>query len=244
MRSFYIGDEAVVDCTCFHLDGGRHKGLRQAVNRIARHGYTIALHDPATIEPALRQRLLEVMTKSRRGHVERGFSMTLGRLFESTDQGLLLAVASDPDGLPVAFCHYVPAPGIDGYSLDVMRRDPGPHPNGLLDFVIVETIRHLRATGCRGLGLNFAAMRSVLACETAKTGAQQAQAWLMQRMSGSMQIESLWRFTAKYDPAWLPRYAVCDGAGKALPAALAMARAESFWELPLLGRFLTPERAD
>jgi lysylphosphatidylglycerol synthetase-like protein (DUF2156 family) len=86
-------------------------------------------------------------------------------------------------------------------------------------------------------------MRSVLACDTTKTGAQQAQAWIMQRMSASMQIESLWRFTAKYDPAWLPRYAVCDGAGKALHSALAMARAESFWELPLLGRFLTPERA-
>ena len=36
------------------------------------------------------------MTKSRRGGVERGFSMTLGRIFDPADQGLLLAVVHGP----------------------------------------------------------------------------------------------------------------------------------------------------
>jgi lysyl-tRNA synthetase class 2 len=59
-------------------------------------------------------------------------------------------------------------------------------------------------------------------------------------MSDSMQIESLWRFNAKYDPDWLPRYAVYDAHENLLPAALAVARAESFWELPLIGRLFVP----
>ncbi|MDQ1393624.1 MAG: lysyl-tRNA synthetase, class, partial [Acidimicrobiaceae bacterium] len=41
MHDLYLGDEAVVDCTRFTLDGGRFKGLRQAVNRVAKYGYTI-----------------------------------------------------------------------------------------------------------------------------------------------------------------------------------------------------------
>ena len=49
--------------------------------------------------------------------------------------------------MPVAFCQYVPAPGIAGYSLDLMRRDDGEHPNGLIDFVVVDTIEHLRDDG-------------------------------------------------------------------------------------------------
>ncbi|MDQ1395288.1 MAG: lysyl-tRNA synthetase, class, partial [Acidimicrobiaceae bacterium] len=163
MFDLYVGDEAVVDVNRFTLDGGRNKGLRQAVNRIAKYGYTISFHDPATADPALKKALQAVMTKSRRGDVERGFSMTLGRIFDPDDHGLLLAVASDPAGMPVAFCQYVPAPGIDGYSLDLMRRDDGEHPNGLLDFVVVETIKELRRRGMRGLGLNFATMRAVLA---------------------------------------------------------------------------------
>ncbi len=64
--------------------------------------------------------------------------MTLGRIFDPTDTGLLLAGgARRRTGAPVAFCQYVPAAGIDGYSLDLMRRDDGDHPNGLLDFVVV-----------------------------------------------------------------------------------------------------------
>ena len=41
-------------------------------------------------------------------------------------------------------------PAIDGYSLDLMRRDPGEHPNGLLDFALCSTIEHLRGRGPAG----------------------------------------------------------------------------------------------
>ena len=134
----------------------------------------------------------------------------------------------------------MPAPGINGFSLDLMRRDAGDHPNGLLDYATVETIRYLKSNGYRGLGLNFATMRAVLAGESGEGMAQRIQAWLLRRMSDSMQIESLWRFNAKFDPDWQPRYALYDSPEHALPAAIAVARAESFWELPLIGRFLVP----
>jgi lysylphosphatidylglycerol synthetase-like protein (DUF2156 family) len=240
MHDLYVGDEGVIDVEHFSLDGKRNKGLRQAVNRIEKHGYRVSFHDPANAPNDLRAQLTTLMTQSRRGDVERGFSMTLGRIFDPTDEGLLLAVCHGLDGAPVAFCQYVPAPGIGGYSLDLMRRDDGEHPNGLLDFVIVETIRHLHANGMQRLGLNFAVMRAVLAGETGAGLVARVERWALRRMSGAMQIESLWRFNAKYDPVWEPRYVVYDAPEHAIPVALAVARAESFWELPLIGRFLTP----
>ncbi len=240
MHERYIGDEGVVDVRTFSLEGGTRKGLRQAVNRIAKYGYTISFHDPARIGDDLQEAVRAIMVKHRRGEVERGFSMTLGRIFDPRDEGLLLAVAHGPDGVPVAFCQFVPAPGIHGYSLDLMRRDEGEHPNGLLDFILVRTIDRLRAAGDEHLGLNFAAMRAVLAGEEGSG----IQRWLLRRMSDSMQIESLWRFNAKFGPEWLPRYVVWDAAENTLPMALAIARAESFWELPLIGRFFQPPGAD
>jgi len=236
MHERYIGDEGVVDVRTFSLEGGTRKGLRQAVNRIAKYGYTISFHDPARMDPALEESVRAIMVKRRKGEVERGFSMTLGRIFDPRDRGLLLAIAHDPDGCPVAFCQFVPAPGIHGYSLDLMRRDDGQHPNGLLDFILVRTIERLRDAGNGHLGLNFAAMRAVLAGEDGGG----VQRWLLRRMSDSMQIESLWRFNAKFGPAWVPRYVVWDAAESTLPTALAIARAESFWELPLIGRFFQP----
>ena len=241
MRDLYIGDEAVVDVSAFTLKDGRGtKTLRKARNRMLRYGYSVAFHDPAALDPELRQQLLDLMTKSRRGAAERGFSMTLGRVFEPTDRGLLLAVATGPDGRPAAFCQYVPAPGIAGWSLDLMRRDDGEHPNGLLDLVVVETILHLQAQGCGGLGVSFATMRGVLAGERSAGAMGDPQRWALQRLSGSMQIESLWRYNAKFLPEWHPRYTVYDAPEQLVPAAMAVARAESFSELPVFGRFLRP----
>ena len=245
MRDLYVGDEAIVDVRRFNLDGGRMKGVRQAVNRMAKYGYRVDFHDPAHLPPDLEHKLRALMSESRRGEVERGFSMTLGRVFSPHDDGLLLAVCIGPSGEPAAFCQYVPAADIDGYSLDLMRRsESDEHMNGLTDFVVVRTIEYLREHDQRGLGLNFAVMRSVLAHETGEGLGHRIERWMLGWLSDSMQIESLWKYNAKFDPDWHPRYAVYDSAENFLTSAIAVAKAESFWELPLIGRFFTPDERE
>ncbi len=239
MRFLYIGDEAVVDPREFSLEGGKMKGLRQAVNRVARYGYTVRFLDPAHLNPADAACMAELMAKSRRGEQERGFSMMLGRLFDPRDTGLLLTLVEGPDGSPVAMCQFVPSPAIGGYSLDLMRRDPGEHPNGLLDFALCSTITHLKEMGMKGLSLNFAAMRSILEGETGDGVTQRVERWALRRLSGVLQIETLWRFNAKYEPHWLPRYIVFDSAEQFVPVAVQIMRAESLTEVPVIGRLLT-----
>jgi lysylphosphatidylglycerol synthetase-like protein (DUF2156 family) len=239
MRFIYIGDEAVVDPRTFSLEGGKMKGLRQAVNRVARYGYTVRFLDPSHLDPQDAARLVELMAKSRRGEQERGFSMMLGRLFDARDTGLLLTLVEGPDGAPVAMCQFVPSPAIGGYSLDLMRRDPAEHPNGLLDFALCSTITHLKEMGMKGLSLNFAAMRSILDGESGDGVTQRVERWAIRRLSGVLQIETLWRFNAKYEPTWLPRYIVFDSAEQFVPVAVQIMRAESLTEVPVIGRLLT-----
>jgi len=239
MRFLYIGDEAVVDPRVFSLEGGKMKGLRQAVNRVARYGYTVRFLDPAHLSPGDAARLVELIGKSRRGEQERGFSMMLGRLFDPRDTGLLLTLVEGPDGAPVAMCQFVPSPAIGGYSLDLMRRDPAEHPNGLLDFALCTTIAHLKEMGMKGLSLNFAAMRSILEGETGAGLTQRVERWAIRRLSGVLQIETLWRFNAKYEPTWLPRYIVFDSAEQFVPVTVQIMRAESLTEVPVIGRLLT-----
>ncbi len=238
MHNIYLGDEAVVKVQPFSLAGGDMKGLRQAFNRIGKYGYTATFHDPAHLDPVLSQELTALMGMSRQGEHERGFSMMLGRVFDPRDTGLLLAVVRSPDGAAAAMCQFVPAPGINGYSLDLMRRDPGDHPNGLMDFALCSTIEHLRAGGYEGLSLNFAALRSTLSGDKGDGTVQRAERWFLKRLSNFAQIESLWRFNAKYEPEWLPRYVVFDTAEHLVPVIMAILRAESLWEIPVLGRLL------
>jgi lysylphosphatidylglycerol synthetase-like protein (DUF2156 family) len=238
MHDIYIGDEAIVDVQRFSLSGGHMKGLRQAHNRIAKYGYTVSFHDPSRLGRETADRLVPLMSQSRRGEFERGFSMMLGRIFDPRDHGLLLCIVTAPDGAPAAMCQFVPAPGIDGYSLDLMRRDRGEHPNGLIDFALVSTIEHLREQGARGLSLNFAAMRSILEGDRGDGLTQRVERWALQKMSAFLQIETLWRFNAKYGPDWLPRYVVYDSAEHLVPAILAILRAESLAEVPVIGRVI------
>ena len=58
-----------------------------------------------------------------------------------------------------------------------------------------------------------------------------------------MQIESLWRFSAKYEPEWIGRYLVFGSVEHIFAVGLAVARAESWWELPLIGRHLRADHA-
>ena len=241
LHHLYIGDEAIVDCTTFSLAGGKMKGLRQACTRLARYGYSVEYLDPSSIDPSKVTDIVELISMLRRGDAERGFSMMLGRLFDPKDKGLLLTIVHGPDGKPAAVCQFVPSPAINGYSLDLMRRDPGEHPNGLIDFALCSTIEHLREQGARGLSLNFAAFRSVIEGERGEGTFTRVERWALKRLSGILPIESLWTFNSKYNPTWLPRYLVYPAAESFVPVAAAVLRAESLTELPVVGRFLASD---
>jgi lysyl-tRNA synthetase class 2 len=238
LRSVYLGDEAVVDCASFSLEGREMRGLRQAYHRVQRAGYTVTFHDPAALDADLMRQLVELSIISRRGGVERGFSMTLSRLFDPEDTGLLLSVARDSSGQPQSFVQWVPAANLNGWSLDVMRRNTDMDlPNGIMDFLVTEMISHVAARGGGALDLNFAVMRTVVSGEDngvmARLGRTTAGGAL-----GATQLESLWRFNAKYKPLWVPRYVVLGSIDALAPQGLVMADAEGITELPVLGRFL------
>src|SRR5262249_4443111 len=129
LRRIYLGDEAMIDTSTFSVEGPERRKVRQTTANIERRGFTLELHRSADLNPDLRRALLHVSDSWRGAQEERGFSMSLGRLFDRRDPDALVAVARDTDGVVRAFLHFVPA-GPHGYSLDVMRRDRDM-PSGL-----------------------------------------------------------------------------------------------------------------
>ena len=236
----YIGDEAIVDASTFTLKGKSMKSLRGAYNRVKKSGCHVQCFvSMDEVSDELRGQLLDLMTETRQGEEERGYSMTLSRIFDPRDEGLLLVVCFDGEGRPMAFNQYIPATEVDGYSLDLMRRSNDPDaPNGLTDFVIIETLQWMAERGLHGLGLNFATMRAVVAGEAGTGPWTSLERTVLHKFSDTLQIESLWHFNQKYDPRWNPRYVVT---GAFLPLArsgVAIARAEAVTEIPVIGPLL------
>ena len=268
MHYMYIGDEGIVNVDQFSLQGNSMKGLRQAYNRLHNKGYTADIFeltggryvtkyresgdrkDDATdardkdgeqVEcSTMRNDIQPLLDSSRQGDFERGFSMMLGRVCDARDEGTLMCVVRNATGSPAALCHFVPAHSINGYSLDLMRWDKkGDHPNGLIDFALCTTISYLAREGKRGLSLNFAAMRAIFEREKGDGAVQRLQYWAYKRMSSAMQMESLWKFNAKYKPEWYPRYVAYDSLEYALPVGLACFRAEALVDFPVVGKVIS-----
>ncbi|MGH3390001.1 MAG: phosphatidylglycerol lysyltransferase domain-containing protein, partial [Actinomadura sp.] len=228
-----LGDEAFIDAAAFSLEGRAMRNVRQMVNRVARQGYKAELRREKDYSAEELAALWEQADAWRGTDTERGFSMALGRVGETGDGECAIATAVK-DGELHAFLHFVPW-GPDGLSLDLMRRDRDAQP-GLNDFLIVEAIKAAPDLGIRRLSLNFAVFRSALARGERIGAGPVLRAWrgLLIFLSRWFQIESLYKFNAKFNPVWEPRFFVYPSLNDAPRMALAALEAEAFIVWPRL----------
>jgi lysyl-tRNA synthetase class 2 len=234
-----LGDEAVLDVPSFSLLGRPMRGVRQAVNRMQRAGYTCTVTRQSDMTAEELAGAVRAAADFRDGSVERGFSMALSRFGDPRDGDCVLVVGRDGDGRIRGVLQFVPW-GADGWSLDLMRGDRTAD-NGLTELMVVAAAEAAPALGVRRMSLNFAVLRSVFARAEELGAGPALRLWhrLLKVASGLWQIESLYRANAKYQPEWLPRY-LCFPTARDLPRiAVAALTAEAF--LPTIGR--TQEKA-
>jgi lysyl-tRNA synthetase class 2 len=203
MRSLAMGDEAVLIPSEFSLDGRAIRKVRQSVSRLTKAGYTFRVV-PADGVGDLRMQIDAVSLEWRGDNVERGFSMAMDDLYAT---GTMLAVAEGPDGRVGGFLHLAPSPAHGGWSLSTMRRRRDT-PNGLTEFLIVETALWAKAEGASELSLNFCALTDFLAEERAVTLPRRALRRFLLAADNVFQLERLHSFSRKFHPVWRPRY-VC-----------------------------------
>ena len=231
-----LGDEAVVDVATFSLEGRPMRNVRQMVKRIERAGYTTEVLRAGSVSEGERRRALVDADAWRGTETERGFSMALGRLVDPVDPDCVFVVARQ-DGVMRAFLQFVPW-GPDGMSLDLMRRDRTAEA-GVNELLIVDALRSCPQLGVNRVSLNFAAFRSTLERGERLGAGPSVRAWRTVLLFASrwFQIESLYRFNAKFQPTWVPRFIVYPAARDLPRIAVAALEAEAFLTWPHLRRF-------
>ena len=233
LTALELGDEAIVNVVDFSLSGRPMRNVRQMVNRVAKNGYTAEVRRVGDIPRQELDRVIHEADNWRGTQVERGFSMALGRLGAPGDENCVLVTAEE-NGVLKAILHFVPW-GTDGLSLDLMRRDKTAQA-GLNDFLIVEAIKAAPGLGVKRVSLNFAMFRAALERGERIGAGPVLKAWrgLLVFLSRWFQIESLYKFNAKFSPVWEPRFFVYPGGRDAPRIALAALEAEAFLVWPRL----------
>ena len=234
LTALELGDEAVVEVANFSLQGRAMRNVRQMVSRVERNGYTAEVRRAGDIPRPQIAQLVRQADSWRGSQIERGFSMALGRVGARGDERCVIVTATE-NGVLRAILHFVPW-GSDGLSLDLMRRDRSAQP-GVNDFLIVEIIKAAEELGVKRISLNFAVFRAALERGERIGAGPVLRAWrgILLFMSRWFQIESLYKFNAKFSPVWVPRFFVYPSTRDAPRVCLAALEAEAFLVWPRMG---------
>ncbi len=205
LHTIYLGDEAIVDLERFSLQGRPIRKVRQSVTRLSKAGYTAELHELADLDPGTVAKVEAVLERGRQGAPERGFSMAMDSL---TGEETLVVLARDEHDAIRGVLHFVPCFGRPTMSLSFMRRDPDT-PNGLTEFMVARAAELLKERGVHEMSLNFAAFAKWM--HSPEKRSERVMGKLVALGNPFFQIESLYRFNAKFFPRWEPRYLVYEG---------------------------------
>jgi len=209
LKTIYLGDEAIVDLRAFSLQGRPIRKVRQSVSRLMKAGFSAELHRFSDLDEHTITQVEHVLERGRAGAPERGFSMAMDSIRSDPCRDTLVLLGYGADGQIRGVLHFVPCYGRATVSLSFMRRDPDT-PNGLTEFLVVRAIELLREEGLEELSLNFAAFARWMHSPSKRR--ERALGKLVTLGNPFFQIESLYRFNAKFFPRWEPRYLVYEGA--------------------------------
>jgi len=202
-RTLYLGDEAILDVASFTLDSPRMRNVRQAVKRSANFGVTTEVIREADIAPSMVDSLRQIAVLARHGKREEGFSAALEEPFSVPHPDCLVALCRDRTGTLIGFQRYSVCGGGKKLSADAMRRVPTA-PNGTNERMIFEVLEWARQHEVVEISLNFVAFRSLLQRLDVATG-HALIARAIRRLNPAS-APTLFTFTNKFRPRWVPRY--------------------------------------
>jgi len=227
MIAIDIGDEAIIKVADFTLDGRPMANVRQMVNRIARKGYITTTTQWSDLDSETKKKLRKLANEWRYGVAERGFSMSMDRFGEEADSNTYITIAF-LEGEIKGLLYFVPW-ATNSLSLDRMQRERGTDA-GVNELMITDTVAWGRVNGITHISLNFAAFRTLFerADKISAGPITRGMRNLIRFLSGFFQVESLYRFNAKFQPEWETRYVLYPRAADLPKVAWAALKAEKF----------------
>jgi phosphatidylglycerol lysyltransferase len=209
-----IGHEAIVDVSCFTLEGSANKTLRNSYNKMVRNGYHYDVVQPPYSARVLRE-LSYISNDWLTLHRAVEMRFSLGWFNESYLNTCPILLVRDREGFIEAFANLVTEFQANEIAVDLMRyRQHGE--SGLMDFLFVSLFQWAREQGYATFNLGLSALSGV--GEHSKDPIiERALNFIYQNVNRIYNFRGLHSFKEKFHPVWAQRYLIYPGASN-LPA--------------------------
>ncbi len=211
-----IGETACVDVQAFSLDGPSRARLRQARNRALRDGWQVEIVAPGSDVPW--EQLKSVSDAWLSQHAGREKSFSLGRFDREYLARFPLAMVRKAGEPPVAFASLWPGPGGRELAVDLMRHGQEA-PNGVMDFLFLESILWAKANGFEVFDMGMAPLAGLKAGRFAPALTNVGQI-AFERGEALYGFRGLRMYKSKFQPDWRPLF-IAGPPRVSLPVALA-----------------------
>ncbi|MBF4619512.1 DUF2156 domain-containing protein [Clavibacter sp. VKM Ac-2873] len=215
-----VAEEALLRPAEWSPAGKKRQDIRTATNRAARANISAQWTSWSEITLKTRSQLtaLSEAWVSEKELPEMGF--TLGGLDELTDPAVRLMLAVDERGHVHAVTSWLPhygPDGVDGYTLDFMRRGGDAMP-GVIEFTIGAVAERMKADGMSVLSLSGAPLARTQDVAEQNRSIVRLLDSLGRALEPAYGFRSLLAFKRKFQPEFEPRWLMYPDA-TALPAA-------------------------
>jgi phosphatidylglycerol lysyltransferase len=209
-----IGDEAIVDLTCFTLEGSQNKTLRNGYNKMVRNGYRYDVIQPP-YSPRMLHELNYISNDWLTMHRAAEMRFSLGWFDERYLNTCPILLVRDREGFIEAFANLVTGFQSSEVAVDLMRYRQHSE-SGLMDFLFVSLFQWAREQGYATFNLGLSALSGV-GEHSDDPIIERALNFIYQNVNRIYNFRGLHSFKEKFHPAWAQRYLIYPGAST-LPA--------------------------
>ncbi|HJP96128.1 MAG TPA: phosphatidylglycerol lysyltransferase domain-containing protein [Candidatus Saccharimonadales bacterium] len=206
-----LGEEAVVDVPKFYEHVRQTKYFRQIKSRFEKRGYTVEVSQlPHSKETLQRVAAISEQWLARPGRDERRFM--LGYFNAVYMQQCPLLLLRDADGIVQAFLNQLPVIDPQEANFDLLRGG-AEAPSNSNDFLLLAFIDMLHEQGVQKLNLGLCPLAGLTEQPHNKQNVLITSALKFVFANGDRfySFRGLYKFKAKYEPEWRPRYVAYKG---------------------------------
>lgn len=202
-KSFFLGQEGIVDLTNFSLEGSSKKPLRNAINKITESGFKTTIYQPP-IKDEILQELKAVsdqwLDETKRTEIIFSQGMFL---WEELKNQTIITVENKEKKI-IAFLNIIPDYATGEATYDLIRKS-NDAPNGIMDFILVSLFNYLKSQDYTTVNLGLAPMSGI---ENPKTIQDKSMKYAYEKVKSFSHYKGLRNFKEKFSPIWHNQYVI------------------------------------